>query len=438
MKMGGMITRLCCLCLLPAFAFASEGANLAPALLGIRIEFLLFGLTLLGVALFHRHTLLVAALGVTAVVGWRLGVTGFPHGDGLLGLGSHLGHEWVLLANLFLLLTGFDLLAHHFSNSRVPAILPRYLPSGRMGAAVLLVLVFVLSGFLDNIAAAMIGAAIAGSVFRGRVHVGFLAALVAASNAGGAGSVVGDTTTTMIWLAGHSPIDVVHAYLGGAAALLVLAWFASGQQNRFQPIGVDPADAGIHVEWGSLVTVLAILGAAIGANISLNLWGHGLEELAPWIGLAVWLVLLAASPWRPMHRSSLPGAAKGAIFLLCLVLSASLMPVDELPQASMATTAGLGVVSAVFDNIPLTALALQQGGYDWGMLAFAVGFGGSMIWFGSSAGVAVASQFHQARSVGSWLRHGWYIPLAYAVGLLAMYLLMGWHPDTSAVAVPAH
>ena len=47
----------------------------------------------------------------------------------------------------------------------------------------------------------------------------------------------------------------------------------------------------------------------------------------------------------------------------------------------------------MFDNIPLTALALKQGGYDWGFLAYAVGFGGSMIWFGSSAGVALANLY---------------------------------------------
>ena len=50
-------------------------------------------------------------------------------------------------------------------------------------------------------------------------------------------------------------------------------------------------------------------------------------------------------------------------------------------------------MSAVFDNIPLTALALKQGGYDWGFLAYAVGFGGSMIWFGSSAGVALSNMY---------------------------------------------
>ena len=73
-------------------------------------------------------------------------------------------------------------------------------------------------------------------------------------------------------------------------------------------------------------------------------------------------------------------------------------------------------MSAVFDNIPLTKLALEQGGYDWGVLAYAVGFGGSMIWFGSSAGVAITNLFPEARSVGAWLRGGWHVALAYVVG----------------------
>jgi Na+/H+ antiporter NhaD/arsenite permease-like protein len=53
-----------------------------------------------------------------------------------------------------------------------------------------------LSSFLDNIAAALIGGAMAHQLFRAKVHIGYLAAIVAASNAGGSFSVVGDTTTT--------------------------------------------------------------------------------------------------------------------------------------------------------------------------------------------------------------------------------------------------
>jgi hypothetical protein len=60
-----------------------------------------------------------------------------------------------------------------------------------------------------------------------------------------------------------------------------------------------------------------------------------------------------------------------------------MMPVERLPAASWVTALGLGFDSAVFDNIPLTALALRQGGYDWGMLAYVVGFAvlmGSLGW----------------------------------------------------------
>jgi len=111
------------------------------------------------------------------------------------------------------------------------------------------------------------------------------------------------------------------------------------------------------------------------------------------------------------------------------VLCASMMPVSELPAPSWRTAFGLGFVSAVFDNIPLTKLAIDQDGYDWGMLAYTVGFGGSMIWFGSSAGVALASSFPQARSVGAWLRHGWHVALAYVIGFAALLLLSGWNPE---------
>jgi len=123
-----------------------------------------------------------------------------------------------------------------------------------------------------------------------------------------------------------------------------------------------------------------------------------------------------------------PPALKGAVFLLSLVTCASMMPVERLPPASWQVTMGLGFVSAVFDNIPLTALALKQGGYDWGMLAYTVGFGGSMIWFGSSAGVALSNMYPEAKSVGSWLRHGWHVTLAYLVGFAALLFTLGWEP----------
>jgi hypothetical protein len=83
----------------------------------------------------------------------------------------------------------------------------------------------------------------------------------------------------------------------------------------------------------------------------------------------------------------------------------------------------------VFDNIPLTALALRQGGYDWGVLAYAVGFGGSMIWFGSSAGVALSSMYPEAKSVGAWLKGGWHVAVGYVLGFAVLMAVLGWHPE---------
>jgi Na+/H+ antiporter NhaD/arsenite permease-like protein len=329
---------------------------------------------------------------------------------------------------LFLLLMGFALLSRHFERSGLPDEVPAFLPDDWKGCLVLLAVVFVLSAFLDNIAAALIGGTMARHVFRGKVHIGFLAAIVAASNAGGSGSVVGDTTTTMMWIAGVSPLSVLEAFVAAGVALIIFGIPAAIQQHRYSPILKQPP-RGLHIEWVRVYIVVAILIAAIAANITGNLKFPALLDVVPVIGLAVWAVILAAAPLRRPDWEVMPETFKGTIFLLALVTSASMMPVEKLPAASWQTALGMGFISAVFDNIPLTALALKQGGYDWGYLAYTVGFGGSMIWFGSSAGVALSNMYPEAKSVGLWLRHGWHIAAAYVIGFFVMLALLGWHPD---------
>jgi Na+/H+ antiporter NhaD/arsenite permease-like protein len=400
----------------------------APAVFGIPFDFVLFALTLLGVALFHAHVLKVAVGGLAVITVYKLLLSPFAAGAGLAGLAAHLGHEWVTVANLFALLVGFALLSNHFERSHLPALLPRFLPDDWKGGFVLLILIFVLSSFLDNIAAAMIGGTIAASVFQKRVHIGYLAAIVAASNAGGAGSVVGDTTTTMIWIAGGSPLQVLEAYVAAIPALVFFGVIAARQQHAHQPITKD-APAGMHLDGARLAIVAFILLAAITANVYFNLRHPEVLDHVPVIGLSVALAIAVTAPWRQPDWSLVPDAIKGSVFLLSLVLCASMMPVEKLPAASWPTALGLGFVSAVFDNIPLTSLALHQGGYDWGFLAFAVGFGGSMIWFGSSAGVALSSFFPEARSVGLWLRHGWHVAVGYVLGFAILVTVVGWHPE---------
>jgi Na+/H+ antiporter NhaD/arsenite permease-like protein len=409
---------------IPVFASAASGK--VPSIGPIRVEFFIFGLILLGVALFHKQTFWVAVTGLTVLLIFKLVFdSGFhlaghvfgqtPFGEQLLDKGLRQG-EWGIILNLLGLLLGFAILAKVFEESGVPEILPKYLPNDWKGAFILLVFVCVISSFLDNIAAALIGGTIAIVVFKNKVHIGYIAAIVAASNAGGSGSVVGDTTTTMMWIDGVSPFNVLHGFIAALTALAFFAWFASHQQDKYQRIQKD-ASSDVKVDWVKLIIVALMLVGAIISNFLYDM-----------PALGVWIAILIGAIFRPMPWKEVPGAIKGTIFLLCLVFCASLMPVEDLPDASWVTAFILGFVSAVFDNIPLTKLCLDQGHYDWGMLAYSVGFGGSMIWFGSSAGVAITNKFPEARNVMKWLKHGWHVSVAYVIGFFVLYFIMGWEP----------
>ncbi len=414
----------------PAFAFAAGGFS-GPAIGPVPLEFILFACVLAGVALFHHHTLPIAAGGALVISLYKIVVSPFHEGAGIAGFVAHLGHEWVIFANLLLLLLGFALLAKLFEDSEIPAVLPDYLPDDWKGGFVLLVMVFVISSFLDNIAAAMIGGAMAHTLFRGKVHVGYLAGIVAASNAGGSGSVVGDTTTTMMWIAGIQPLEVLEAFIAAGVALVLFGVPAAMQQHRHSPITKDAAP-GTHVDWVRVGIVIFILALAITVNVVINTRFNEISDTFPFLGAAVWVAILLGALLRRPDWGQLPGAAKGSAFLLSLVLCASMMPVERLPAASWQTAFGLGFVSAVFDNIPLTALAIRQGGYDWGFLAYAVGFGGSMLWFGSSAGVALSNMYPEAKNAGRWLKEGWHVSVAYTVSYFVMLAVVGFHPGPPA------
>ncbi|MCH7960157.1 MAG: citrate transporter [Candidatus Hydrogenedentes bacterium] len=397
-----------CIFVAVALGYTSGGEPRVP---GVRAEFYIFALTLMGVAIFHHQTLYVSLVGLVSIVLLKF----FFVPD--FSLITHVQHEWKILVNLLGLLLGFSLLAKHFEDSHIPAHLPKILPDDWKGGFILLALVFVMSGFLDNIAAAIIGGTVAATVFKHKVDIGYIAAIVAASNAGGAGSVLGDTTTTMMWIDGIPAIAVMPAFIAAVPAFLFLAVFASIKQDRYQRIQKD-SDVTQIIQWKKIGVVALILIGTITTNIYFD-----------FPALGVWIAIFIGAMFTKTDWNEVRIAFPGSLFLTTLVLTASMMPVNELPEASWVTALILGLISSVFDNIPLTKLALDQGGYDWSMLAYAVGFGGSMIWFGSSAGVALSNIFPQARSVGAWIKHGWFIPIAYFIGFFTMLGLVGWNPD---------
>ena len=146
--------------LIPLSTFAA-GASVVPSIGPVRVEFILFALTLVSVAVFHKRTMEVAVIGLVIVLAFKLIFdTGFDLPGHIIGTPQREG-EWRTLVNLLGLLFGFAILAKHFEESRVPDILPNYLPNGWTGGLVLLLIVMIISSFLDNIAAAMIGGTMA-------------------------------------------------------------------------------------------------------------------------------------------------------------------------------------------------------------------------------------------------------------------------------------
>lgn len=402
--------------LLIPLASIAAGTGSIPSIGPVRVEFILFALTLFCVAVFHHKTMQVALIGLALVLTFKfIFDPSFNLGEHIIGSETREG-EWRTLLNLLGLLFGFAILAKHFEESRVPDILPNYLPNGWTGGLALLFIVMILSSFLDNIAAAMIGGTMAMVLYKGKVHLGFLAAIIAASNAGGAGSVVGDTTTTLMWIDGVNPAWVLEAFFGSIGAFLIFATVGARQQHKYHPIAAHN-DAGIRVDKTKLLIVFMILVGAILSNYLLDF---------PAVG--VWIAILIGATFRKTPWHEMKNAWRGTVFLMSLVTIASLMPVDELPKASWFSSFSLGFVSAVFDNIPLTKLCLEQGGYDWGILSFAVGFGGSMIWFGSSAGVALSNMYPEAKNTFSYLKKGWHVIVSYIIGFFIMLGIAGWNP----------
>ncbi|MGN1394430.1 MAG: citrate transporter [Succinivibrionaceae bacterium] len=378
---------------------------------GIRWEIIIFILILINVAIFYKNTTDVAIIGVSILVLYKL----FIVPDFTLQTLSSPKYitTYLDLINLAGMLLGFSILADNFEKSNLPYKIPKILPNNTLGGIILLGIVFFISSFLDNIASAMIGCTIAHVIFNKKIHIGYAVAIVAASNAGGAGSVVGDTTTTLMWLKGYNPLDISHAYIPAIFAFIIFSYFASKQQLSYAPMITTVNIQSLKIDWVKLSLVLFILVMCITTNAILS-----------FPALGIWIAIYIGKFFTKIDWKITPENLSSTIFLLVLVFSANLIPLGDLPSPTNPSTFVIGLVSGVFNNIPLTQLCLEQGGYNYALLSFAVGFGGSMVWFGSSAGVAVCDIVPKARSIITWIKYGWHTTIAYIIAFwLYVFLL---------------
>ena len=181
------------------------------------------------------------------------------------------------------------------------------------------------------------------------------------------------------------------------SACLCGRWCGGGRLRNSSGAATARAFADIYtwshyvpVDSARVAVVAIILSTPVVVNALGNLNFAHLADHIAFIGIAVWAAIVVCIPTRAPDPSLLSGALRGTIFWLCLMLPASMMPLAHLPAAPTVTTLGLGFLSAVSDNIPRTKPALEQGGYAWAFLAYAVGLSGSMLWFGCCAAAKIA------------------------------------------------
>jgi Na+/H+ antiporter NhaD/arsenite permease-like protein len=93
---------------------------------------------------------------------------------------------------------------------------------------------------------------------------------------------------------------------------------------------------------------------------------------------------------------------------------------------STASNIGVGFLSAIVDNVPVMSAILksspEMGVDQWLLVTLTAGIGGSLISFGSAAGVGVMGKLRGIYTFGSHMKHSWTILLGYIVSIAIWYV----------------
>ena len=326
------------------------------------------------------------------------------------------------------------------------------------GAQLILIgtLTFFLSAILDNLTTTIVMVQIARRFFKGHNLLVMAGMIVVAANAGGAFSPVGDVTTIMLWLAGKfSALDIILWAFLPSLSILLVSMLLFVKQLKKDSGDETPAPSEQVILSGSDKVVISMSFASFVLPPLAHLIG-----LPPFMGLSLGVGLVGLTiGWfsnNAKHRDShmsmeiekLLGKlditsllffigilfAVGALGFLGVLdfISASLFGEDPAMSRLVAGSVLLGAFSAILDNIPLTAAAIDilqtTDPHLWILLAICVGTGGSMLVIGSAAGV-VAMGMVKELSFTKYLKIA-AIPaaLGYIAGIVVwyiQYLLLG-------------
>jgi Na+/H+ antiporter NhaD/arsenite permease-like protein len=306
-------------------------------------------------------------------------------------------------------------------------------------------LAFFISPVADNLTTALILSTVLVTIEKTRKDFLVPGAIniVVAANAGGAWSPFGDITTLMAWTAGKGTFtDFLYLFPAAFLGFLVTAFLLS----RFVPNIVPVFDASNEKapkmsEGAKVVMALGVF------TIACAVLSHQVLHLPAMWGMMFGLALLKIYSYGLKRKYGVDHfnifhsmakienntlmfffgilAAVGALYFVGWLGLAAVVYHPDVLGPTMANI-GVGFLSAIVDNVPVMSAILKanptMGVDQWMLVTMTAGVGGSLISFGSAAGVGVMGKMHGVYTFGSHMKYAWTIFIGYVVSIAVWYV----------------
>lgn len=306
-------------------------------------------------------------------------------------------------------------------------------------------LAFFISPVADNLTTALILSTVLITIEKTRKDFLVPGAIniVVAANAGGAWSPFGDITTLMAWTAGKGTFtDFLYLFPAAFLGFFVTAFLLS----RFVPNIVPVFDASNEKapkmsEGAKVVMALGVF------TIACAVLSHQVLHLPAMWGMMFGLALLKIYSYGLKRKYGVDHfnifhsmakienntlmfffgilAAVGALYFVGWLGLAAVVYHPDVLGPTMANI-GVGFLSAIVDNVPVMSAILKanptMGVDQWMLVTMTAGVGGSLISFGSAAGVGVMGKMHGVYTFGSHMKYAWTIFIGYVVSIAVWYV----------------
>ncbi|MBD3809397.1 MAG: sodium:proton antiporter NhaD [Sulfuricurvum sp.] len=266
--------------------------------------------------------------------------------------------------------------------------------------------------------------------------------VVVAANAGGAWSPFGDITTLMVWAAEKGVfVDFLYLFPASFLGWAITAYLLSRYVPDIDPLGAGNPEEAAKIEILKGGKMIIVFGAL---TIAFAVLGKQILHLPPMWGMLFGLAVLQLYMYflKKKHNEDVSIfhamskienntllfffgilAAVGALhFTGFLAYAAKLYTMFDPTIVNI----GIGLLSAVVDNVPVMSAVLKANPAidhaQWMLVTLTAGIGGSLISFGSAAGVGVMGKMHGIYTFASHMKLAWTVMVGYIVSLIVWYV----------------